>query len=87
MMKGMTMSNKQGSITFISLATMLCGAAAVVSAVLIAGVAATLSSRQAQATPAYAAQTGLACGACHTNPAGGGDLTERGRAFQKSHKQ
>lgn len=80
------MSNKQASNAFIPMATILCTAAGAISAVLIAGLAATLSPRQAQATPAYAAQTKQACGACHTNPAGGGNLTARGKAFQKSHK-
>jgi mono/diheme cytochrome c family protein len=85
-MKGMAMSNKQGSSAFIPMTTILCGAAAVVAAIVIVGAAVTFSPRQAQATPAYAAQTGQACGACHTNSAGGGALTSRGKAFQKSHK-
>jgi mono/diheme cytochrome c family protein len=85
-MKGMTMSNKQNSSALIPMATILCGAAGIVSAILIAGTAATLSPRQAEATPAYAAQMGLPCGACHTSSAGGGNLTARGKAFKKNHK-
>ena len=47
----------------------------------------TFAPRPATATPAYAAQTKLACGACHANPAGGGALTDRGKKFQANgHK-
>jgi mono/diheme cytochrome c family protein len=43
--------------------------------------------RPATATPAYAAQTKLGCGSCHTNPSGGGALTARGKKFQANgHK-
>ncbi len=42
---------------------------------------------EANATPAYAQQTGLACGRCHTNPSGGGPRTAFGNAFAKNgHK-
>jgi mono/diheme cytochrome c family protein len=48
---------------------------------------ATFAPRPATATPAYAAQTKLGCGSCHTNPAGGGALTARGKKFQSNgHK-
>jgi hypothetical protein len=48
---------------------------------------ATFAQRPATATPAYAAQTKLACGGCHANPAGGGALNDRGKKFQaKGHK-
>ena len=48
---------------------------------------AVLTPRPATATPAYAAQTKLACGGCHANPAGGGALTDRGKKFQANgHK-
>ena len=80
-MKGTAMSNKQGSSALIPMATILCGAVGVAVAILVAGAAATLSPRQAQATPAYAAQTGLPCGRCHVNPAGGGPNTAFGKAF------
>lgn len=36
---------------------------------------------RANALPAYAQQTGLPCGRCHTNPAGGGARTAFGNAF------
>lgn len=43
--------------------------------------------RRAEALPAYAQQTGLACGRCHVNPAGGGPRTAFGNAFLKNgHK-
>ncbi len=43
--------------------------------------------KQANATPAYAQQTGLSCGRCHTNPSGGGPRTAFGNAFAKNgHK-
>ena len=45
----------------------------------------TFVPQPAQATPAFAQQTGKPCGACHTNPAGGGKLTAAGKKFQASH--
>ena len=42
--------------------------------------------RRAQATVAYARQTGRPCGSCHVNRAGGGRLTEDGAAFAKKHR-
>jgi hypothetical protein len=52
--------------------------AAAITAVLVSGLA---SSKPATATPAYATQTKLACGRCHASPAGGGSLTDFGKAF------
>jgi len=49
--------------------------------VLILGLAVFAASRPAVALPAYAQQTGLACGRCHVNPAGGGPRTAFGNAF------
>ena len=47
------------------------------------GVAAlTVSPHRAEATPALAQKTGKACGACHKNPAGGGELTAAGKAYK-----
>jgi mono/diheme cytochrome c family protein len=80
------MSNLKHLRAFYPAEAVLCGAIGASAALLLAGAAVTLSQGQAQATPAYAAQTKQACGACHTNPAGGGNLTARGKAFQKSHK-
>jgi len=47
----------------------------------IVGVAAFSSPQRADALPAYAQQTKLACGRCHVNAAGGGALTAFGKAF------
>jgi hypothetical protein len=80
-MKGMAMTNKEGSSALIPIVTILCGAAGVAVAVLIASAALTISPHQAQALPAYAAQTKLACGRCHVNRAGGGPNTAFGKAF------
>jgi hypothetical protein len=56
------------------------------AAIAVLSVAA-LAPRPATATPAYAAQTKLACGGCHTNAAGGGGLTARGKKFKDNgHK-
>ncbi len=47
----------------------------------------TIATQQARALPAYAQQTGLACGGCHSNPAGGGALTPTGQQFKDNgHK-
>jgi hypothetical protein len=40
-----------------------------------------LAPQPASATPAYASQTGLACGRCHVSAAGGGPRTAFGNAF------
>jgi hypothetical protein len=48
---------------------------------LMAGLAAFAAPRSASALPAYAQQTGLACGRCHVNPAGGGARNAFGKAF------
>lgn len=48
---------------------------------LIVGLAAFAAPRPASALPAYARQTGLSCGRCHVNPAGGGARTAFGNAF------
>lgn len=58
---------------------LVCGTAATILA------AATMSltiSRPANATPAFATQTGKACTQCHENAAGGGKLTPYGQAFK-----
>lgn len=73
------MRNKTGSSALIT--ALLCGAAGIAATVLLAGAAVTLTLNQAQALPAYAAQTKLPCGRCHVNPAGGGPNTAFGKAF------
>jgi mono/diheme cytochrome c family protein len=55
---------------------------AAVAALAVGGVLAIVAApKPAAALPAYAASTGKACGACHTNPAGGGARTAFGEAF------
>ena len=59
----------------------LCAAIGVGAAILAGGTITLLAPNTAQATPAYASKTGLACGKCHVNPAGGGPNTAFGKAF------
>ena len=59
----------------------VCGLAGALATTLIVGVAAFSAPQRADALPAYAQQTGLACGRCHVNPAGGGARTAFGNAF------
>jgi hypothetical protein len=51
------------------------------AAAFMLGFVAFADLKQAEALPAYTKQTGLACGRCHANPAGGGKLTAFGEAF------
>jgi mono/diheme cytochrome c family protein len=57
------------------------GLGAIAAALAVGGVVAITISKPAIALPAYAAQTGKACGACHQNPAGGGPRNAFGEAF------
>ena len=61
--------------------TFLATAAGLVFVVRIAAVASSLAPRTVQALPLYAQRTGLVCGQCYVNPAGGGPRTGFGRAF------
>ena len=54
---------------------------AVVAVLAVGGALTMAAPKSAQALPAYAASTGKACGACHTNPAGGGPRNAFGEAF------
>jgi hypothetical protein len=58
---------------------LICGTAA---AFLVASALAVTGSQPASATPAFAQQTGKACGYCHVNPAGGGKLKPAGEKFK-----
>ena len=42
----------------------------------------TITPREAAAKAEFAAQTGLPCGQCHSNPAGGGKLKAFGEKFK-----
>jgi len=57
------------------------GLAGALATASIVAVAAFTVPRPADALPSYAQQTGLACGRCHVNPAGGGARTAFGNAF------
>jgi hypothetical protein len=59
----------------------LCFAVGAGTAILVGGTIALVAPSPAQATPAYASQTGLPCGKCHANPAGGGPTNAFGKAF------
>jgi hypothetical protein len=79
--------HRQDGSTAVMPVALFWGAASVAAAVLIGAGAITVSPRQAQATPAYAKQTGLPCGRCHVNPAGGGRETAFGKEFAaEGHK-
>jgi hypothetical protein len=51
------------------------------AAAVILGLAVFTAPRTADALPNYTQQTGLACGACHVSPAGGGPRNAFGKAF------
>lgn len=57
------------------------GLAGALATVSLVGVVSINATRQAVALASYTQQTGLSCGRCHTNPAGGGALTSFGTAF------
>ncbi len=55
-----------------------------VPVILVGLVAAVVLARPdtGEAVSDYASETGQSCGTCHTNPAGGGQLTAQGEAFK-----
>ena len=58
-----------------------------ICALLFAATIVVVAPREAAATAAYGQQTGMACGQCHVNAAGGGKLTAFGMSWQaKGHK-
>jgi len=52
-----------------------------ISLLFIIGVVCLLP-RMSHATEEYAQKTGQSCGVCHVDPAGRGELTKAGRAYQ-----
>ena len=67
-----------------TIVALVCGTAA---AVFIATAFTVVGSQPAKALPAYAQQTGKACGFCHVSPGGGGALKDAGKKFQANgHK-
>ena len=63
------------------LSAVLYSATGIGAAILVSGVIIVAAAKPANATPAYAAQTKLACGRCHASPAGGGSLSNFGKDF------
>jgi hypothetical protein len=61
-----------------------CTAAAIATALLVSITAGLVASTRASAKPEFAAQTGLPCGQCHANPAGGGKLKPFGEKFKEN---
>lgn len=59
-----------------------CLAVGIAAAVLAGAASVLVGSTPANAKPEFAAQTKLACGQCHTNPAGGGKLKPLGEKFK-----
>ena len=57
------------------------GLAGALATASIVALAAFTAPQPADALPAYAQKTGLACGRCHVSPAGGGARTAFGNAF------
>jgi hypothetical protein len=64
--------------------TAVAGTAGMVAALLAAAVMLTVGSRQAEAKPEFAQQTGLPCGQCHVSPGGGGKLKAFGQKFKNN---
>jgi hypothetical protein len=60
----------------------LCGAIGVGTALLLGAAAVLISPTSVNAKAEFAAQTGLPCGQCHSNPAGGGKLKAFGEKFK-----
>jgi len=52
------------------------------AALVMTGTICMVISQPTAATPQFAMQTGLSCGACHKNPNGGGALTPTGEKFK-----
>jgi mono/diheme cytochrome c family protein len=64
----------------------LFGAGSAVAAILLATAIIGGATSPASARPEFAAATGKPCGACHTNPGGGGKLTAAGEKYKASKK-
>ena len=56
------------------------------TAAIIGGALTIAAPQSANAKPEFAAATGKPCGACHTNPAGGGKLTGAGEKYKAGMK-
>jgi hypothetical protein len=72
---------KNGDYLHVKFAGLLLAAG--VAAVILAGGAMILCVPQpAQATPQFAAKTGMPCGQCHVSPSGGAALKAFGKQFK-----
>ena len=74
-----TNQTKQKTV-YLYLVAGLAAAVVATGSIMVAG------SKPAKATPAYAAQTGNACGKCHVSAGGGGKLTSFGASWSKTKK-
>jgi hypothetical protein len=80
-----TQGNQMEGIAMSFRSTLLgIGSAVATLAVVGVMIGGTVSTATAKAE--YAQKTGKACGACHTNPAGGGKLTAAGEKYKASPK-
>jgi hypothetical protein len=85
MEKGFSMVHSGHRDTFNSIRTAArCTVAGIGTALLVGMIGALTVSTPASAKPEFAAQTGLPCGQCHANPAGGGKLKPFGEKFKEN---
>ena len=54
------------------------------AAIVFVGAMSLIDSQRANAKPEFATQTGLPCGKCHQNPAGGGARKPFGDKFKEN---
>lgn len=66
--------------------TILLGIGSAVAATMLATAIIGTTASPVAAKPEFSAQTGKACGACHSNPSGGGKLTAAGEKYKQTLK-
>ena len=76
-------SGRRGTSNSIRTAA-LSATAGIATAMLVGMTAAFTVATPASAKPEFAAQTGMPCGQCHSNPAGGGKLKPFGEKFKEN---
>ena len=59
-----------------------CSITGIAAALILSATATLVGMTAANAKPEFAAQTGMPCGQCHQNPAGGGKLKAFGEKFK-----
>jgi hypothetical protein len=72
----MTTQNNQFALITLRIGAPILAVAGLLAILVIA------APREAAAKPEFAGQTGLPCGQCHSNPAGGGKLKAFGEKFK-----